>query len=371
MYNEIDILREIRSISYFVEHTTDMNSIEIKLLDIYHRARMLQKLLAEKPNLHAFLDRHYFNSLNFLNSDYVAGSPISAIRKANEVLSRLKAKKVDLTNYGFINLGGGDGTELFTEIENSSADFGLLAEYNHNCIKKFNASLFPFHLRNPARPYDLEAFECDITDPQKIKEITDLISQKNLSGIIISIHAVLHELSKRSPNFDIEKYLKQIYDMHKNIILIIREPGIAENWGDHVYLRIKSKYHIRFIEIMKRVGDKFFERKKSELYQIFNNKTIYCNSQLAIESLFKLFYFKDLDYEMEEQLTSMSTNKVVSAMKLAKFSKIHTEEFHTDSMKVNIEEYLESYLGPEEKILPVPNCFSYSIGYKGKHKYIK
>ncbi|MBK9504402.1 MAG: hypothetical protein IPO03_03365, partial [Bacteroidetes bacterium] len=74
-----------------------------------------------------------------------------------------------------------------------------------------------------------------------LKIAKEYIEKRNLDGIIISIHALLHELSERSifvRKLDkIENVLinlfKELFEWHQNIYIIIREPGIVENWKDN------------------------------------------------------------------------------------------------------------------------------------------
>lgn len=370
MSDEIKILRDIKSIGYFIDNTEHPESNRLKLADFYYRAKNLQNIISVDEAKKKIIDDLLNRNLNLQDGGYLAGTPISAIKKAEEVLRQINKKEIDLTNYGFINLGGGDGTELFTELENSNSNFGLLMEYDFRMVKKFSDNQIPFRLKNSHRNIETEIIECDLLDKNKFTVAKEIITEKKLNGIIVTIHAVLHELSTRSAfDFDMEIFFKRIFDLHENIIFIIREPGIPENWEEKVYIRVHKDYESTFFEIVERMNEIHFENKE-ENREKFGDGEIMCISALAIEALTKLFYYKDFAYEKDEKISTMSQNLITQKLQSSKFENIESEAFYTESLEKNMHHYGIKVKGKDNKVISKPQCFTYTIAFKGTHKKI-
>ncbi|MBI4650994.1 hypothetical protein HY745_06880 [Candidatus Desantisbacteria bacterium] len=252
--NEIQILQEIKSIAYFIGNTTNTDSIKLKLADFHYRAKNLQNIISVDPSKQPIIKELLNPSFTLNEEKYLAGSRISAIKKAKEVLRVINEKNIDLSNHGFLSLGGGDGTELFFEIENSKSNYGILMEYDFFSVNRFSNFQIPFYLRNSKRKIRTEVIECDLLDKIKFDIANKLIKARKLDGIVVAIHAVLHELSTRSQLMKgmgikdkIETLFRRIYDLHSNILLIIREPGIPENWKERIIYILQLEMNIKTI----------------------------------------------------------------------------------------------------------------------------
>ena len=301
-----------------------------------------------------------------MEQDYLAGSRISAEKKGFEVIKRLNERNIDLNNFGFLNLGGGDGTELFVEIENTASNYGLLMEYDHKSVKRFYDNQSQFYLKNPDRKAIAEVIECDLGDKQKFITAKELIRSKNLDGLVVTIHAVLHELTTRShfKPFDFTTFFMRIYDLHDNIILFIREPGVPENWTEKIKIILKEEYLPDFSSILKRVNEIHFQNEHSN-YELFDTHEIICKPELAIEALTNFFYKEDFEYEKDEQHTSITKRDLVSHLTSGKFEIQESEPFYSDSMKKNIEHYKVKFSNLKGEHVSLPQCFTYTIAQKG------
>lgn len=366
MSDEIEIIQEMKSIAYFIENAKESNSIRLKLADFYYRSRKLQSIVSVDENKKKIIDELLDHRMEFDEQNYLAGSPISASKKGHEIIKRLAERNIDLSNYGFINLGGGDGTELFVEIENTVSNFGLLLEYDYAGVNKFSNNQIPFYLKNSHRKIHTDVIECDLGDKKKLEVAKKIIGDNNLDGIVVTIHAVLHELSTRSQfkPFDFVAFFKRIYDLHDNIILFIREPGVAENWPNKVKIVLNQDHKNDFIPILKRVNEIHFKNDSSN-YEVFGTGEIHCNSILAIEALTNFFYKEDFEYEKDEQHTSISKTELLSDLKASKFEILESEPFYTESMKRNIQHFEIKTLGTKDEHISYPQCFTYTVAQKG------
>lgn len=392
LYDElIKIADDLRALAFFCEKSNlkeslDLkDSLELKISDLRTKSAILSNKIKQNENKLKFIEGLPVEKESSTDDDYLAGSKISAVNKGHEVLRKLEIYNYDINNYGFVSLGGGDGTELFIEIENSSIDYGLLLEYDHNSVNKFEQNKIPFLFRNYNRPeIRLDAIECDLLDENKLNTAKELINSGDLKGIIISIHAVLHELSTRSQlksrfldtngEISLEDFFRELYEWHKNIIIFIREPGIVENWPKDVYITISNRYLEDFLKILDEIDGSHFRGKENPNYRhLEEQEKIRCKSDLAIEALTKLFYKKDYDYERREQITSVSREKIVRALQAGeKLFEVHeSETFYTESVEKNMNKYGVRVTERENIPLSNPQCFTYTIALKGTHKKIR
>lgn len=392
LYDElIKIADDLKALAFFCEKSNLekslnlKNSLQLKISDLRTKSAILSNKIKQNENKLKFIEELLTETKSLKDNEYLAGSKISAVKKGYEVLRKLKKLNYDINNYGFVSLGGGDGTELFTEIENSKVNYGLLLEYDHNSVNKFEQNKIPFLFKNYNRSKkQLDAIECDLFDKNKLDTAKELINSIDLKGIIISIHAVLHELSTRSQlksgfldengEIILEEFFRELYEWHENIIIFIREPGIAENWPEDIYITISNKYLKDFLKILHDIDYSHFKGKENSNYRYREGqKKIRCKSDLAIEALTKLFYEKDYDYEKREQITSVSREKIVRALQAGEklFEVLESETFYTESVEKNMNKYGVRVTKKENIPLSNPQCFTYTIALKGTGKEIR
>lgn len=387
LYSELfQITENLNSLAYFIEKSIGKESHGLKVADLKTKTDNLLSLVKLNENKIKAIESLLTPTESYEDTKYLAGSKLSAINKGHEVLTKLQELNFDISNYGFISLGGGDGTELYTVIENSKANFGILLEYDFDSVNRFVQNYIPFKLKNYSRwnEINLDVIECDLFDKNKLATTKKLIHSKNLKGIIVSIHAVLHELSTRSQlksqflndknEIILEEFFREIYEWHDNIIIIIREPGIAENWNSNVYLTIAEEHKPTFLKILAEIDNTHFNGASNPNFQYREAQNhIRCLSGLAIEALTKLFYYPDYQYEKREKITSISREKILNALIAGQklYDIIKTEPFFTGSVQTNMNNFGIKVTGENSLPLPNPQCFSYTIASKGTHITIK
>lgn len=385
LYSELlQISEDLNSLSYFIENSIKEENNMLKISDLKTKTENLLLLIRNNENKIKAIESLLSPIESYEDTPYLAGSKLSAVNKGHEVLKKLNEHNFDISKYGFISLGGGDGTELYTEIENSNSNFGLLLEYDFDSVNRFVQNYIPFKLKNYKRWNDinLDVIECDLFDKNKLDTAKKIIQSKNLDGIIISIHAVLHELSTRSQlkshflnekeELILEEFFRELYEWHDNIIIIIREPGISENWSSKdVNLSISDEYKDLFLEILQEIDNMHFNGTKSANYKYRESQNqIRCRSDLAIEALTKLFYKEDYQYEKREKITSISREKIILALQAGQnlYEILQTEQFFTGSVQTNMNSFGIKVTSEGNLPLPHPQCFTYTIASKGNHK---
>jgi len=390
LYDELlQLASNLKAVSFFSENSLTneelAESLTLKIADIRSKSDDLFELLKNNEKKIIFFEKLLNPSKNYSSDDYLAGSKISAVNKGIEVVRKIKDQDIEITNYGFISLGGGDGTELYAVLENSNIDYGLLLEYDFKSVNRFVENNIPFQLKHYSRSkLKLDVMECDLFDDNKLKLVKDIIKDKNLDGIVISIHAVLHELSTRSQlksnylkengSIDLEEFFMELYEWHKNIIIFIREPGEPENWPANVHISIAEQYQKDFLTILDDIDRSHFEGNKKSNFNFREDQNhIWCNSNLAIEALTKLFYQVDYEYEKREKITSVSRKAIVKALQGGGrlFTIIECEPFFTNSLIENFNKFQVKITGEENMVLSKPQCFSYTVASKGNFKKLK
>jgi hypothetical protein len=293
---------------------------------------------------------------------YLAGSIESARNKAKEVLAILKAQNVETKEYTFINLGGGDASEIIYELNNSSSSHGVLLELDNDQIEKASLNIKQ-HLSHGKQ---IQVFRGDINDPKDIDTIKRKLTEKRVKGIIITIHAVLHELSQRSNYpFIPSVFFTRLFNLHDHIILIIREPGkaIGNSWDNTkgIFIQVKELNDLfKLHTASELLRNQYFRGSKIEIFEN-QNRIYFDNKDLAIEALFILFYWEDREYELQEQKTSFEFISVYKILRNTQWKIIDHKSFSSISFKAKLQSLGVNFFDEDLTLLPEPSCFHYII----------
>lgn len=297
--------------------------------------------------------------------EYYTNSFESNVNKAKGVITSLRhLGLLDLTNWAFISLGGGNGTELLYEIENSKAKLGYLIEYDVKSCDFFDRVIESSSTLIKENQYTISKREADLFDPIKFDWLKADLKERKPKGIIVTIHAVIHELvtrSKLKEPFDLRIFFDRIYALHERIVLIIREPGRSESWPDTVKIEVDN--YEKFLEKLRKVRRLYFADTSYD-FEETNAKYFVLKKDLAIEGLTKMFY--DDDYELGEKITSCSYADIVDKLSEAGFHINEVEVFDTGSVRQNFKDFGVRASNPiTGRVLPYPKCFTYTIASKG------
>lgn len=232
-----------------------------------------------------------------------------AIRKAKEVVEFLKSKaNLDLQGIVFVSIGGADGTELVSLLKATGSRCGALLEYSDR------SSRDAVHKAKEAG-FEIEAFTGDLM--QKIDDALDWAirqrDQDKAKAIVITAHAVLHELEDRSTRFTLRRYFAKLGDAD---IIIGREPVEPTEWDETVLLsgNFDAELFGDLARLIK-LHIKTFQQPRFTLDRV-NEHTVELHRALALETLTKAFYSEDFLYELEECVTTLLPSKVVGDLTL-------------------------------------------------------
>jgi hypothetical protein len=293
----------------------------------------------------------------------------SGRNKALDNLEIMKKKPyIDCSTCAYFSLGGGDGAEIIEILKKSNISYGILLDIDSKATDRAREDWKKLNL--PGK--DLLIITGDAT--QQIRKCRNVLDKyrkdKKIVGVITSLQAVLHELPSRSPQFFLHSFLSDIVYDWDPFLLIIREPCPPDGWSEVVQIKIPSlpAEELKFVaEDVKRHMNNFYD---------LSNKTIgisdkiegtvhvvgdfvSMSSILAIETLFKIFYLHDYNYEIEERLTALNPIGLIQVLEQFNGITCDRESFCTESFgriyrKLKIEaRNSDNPIGR----LPMPNPF--------------
>lgn len=223
--------------------------------------------------------------------------------KSKDVLAFLqKTKALVLSDLAYVSIGGGDGSEISYALRNSAIRRGILVEfsdYGAATARTRSESL-------KADGKELVVLQGDAM--QRIQDCGDILSrwrqERQARGVILSLQSVLHELPSRSPQYDPNILLANIFEPFRQRIFYSREPARPKEWPPIVHIRLKRMTGRELEGFSRHVNDVLGFRDRIAMLA---DDFVQMSDQLAVELLFKLLYCRDPDqyrYEMQERLTA-------------------------------------------------------------------
>lgn len=260
--------------------------------------------------------------------DFASSS--SAIRKGDDVLQTIQETGLDLASAAILSIGGADGAELEHILRNTQASHGLLFEFDDNLSD---------HARERARALadsgkTMRVFTGDVI--QKLEPALDLLKRWIDSGsvrsLVVTMHAVLHELPDRgSGKKDLEDLLGKFLWHKVPVLAIAREPCMPAGLPNMVYLKADCQPDM-LAALANRVRSThplFFE---SEAAPVAFYDHVRMGARLAVETIWKLFYLDSFVYELGEKITSFTRDELLTAFRnVFGTRQVRSSLFQTDS----------------------------------------
>jgi hypothetical protein len=173
---------------------------------------------------------------------YQADFVQSGVKKGKHIaddllgLAEAEGKRLALDKCGYLSVGGGDGAEIEYVMSKTPIRYGILLDFNPDLYKSARQreeSLGKLGKR-------IEVIIGDVS--QQISECRKRLerwrSQGLIQGLVCSAQAVLHELPLRSPGFDIDNVLGEMFWDWAPCLFYCREPCQPEGWPEQVKLNI-------------------------------------------------------------------------------------------------------------------------------------
>jgi tetratricopeptide (TPR) repeat protein len=224
----------------------------------------------------------------------------SGIEKANNIIEQLRTNhpSLDLARCAYLSVGGSDGSEIETVMQNTQIRHGVLLEYEPAVIPTLFERVK--RLEKQGKTLKMEIGDAMMRISSCRDHLLRWREQGGIYGIICSIQAVLHELPSRSPDFDIDTFLGTMFWDFAPCLLYMREPCRPDGWPDRVKLRLPDLSSDRLAELAKQIAA---YRNIPGHVRTAGPHFAKMPSGLAAELLSKLFYLDDYHHEIQEQVT--------------------------------------------------------------------
>ena len=259
---------------------------------------------------------------------YIQAFRPSAQQKAHDVLGLLDMETTfrDLSPV-FVSIGGGDGEELHQLLTRSDAQHGILIELSGPLANLARKRTVPTGktitvLQQSAQSGIAEA----------IDEAARIISSGQAQAIIVTCHAVIHELYDRGEEFDPVSFFATIFSC-PNIPtwFTYREPGAPEKWPEQVLLSADCSPQ-SLLSLASLIASRHTALADLAPKPQVVGDGLRVHKVLAMEVLAKLFYLEDLPHEIEERSTSVDHLLLQNALWLAIGDDARAD--HRDSIRI-------------------------------------
>ena len=226
-------------------------------------------------------------------------------RKAQYIIADLLSKfsnyNLPLDQFAYFCVGGADGSETAAILKNTDINHAIMIEISDTAAES---------TRNRSaqlRENDKHLYVLQGDANQRLLE--DLKHECNIKGLVLSAQAVLHELPRRSPNFNMPVFLGRCFSIFAKNAFYCREPISPERWPNFVEVSIPKVIGARFKIFSSLINNKL--NISDEIIEVVGSNYVYMENVLALEVLHKLLRCRNVNeftYELNEQLTTIDTN---------------------------------------------------------------
>lgn len=225
-------------------------------------------------------------------------------------LKRLSNEGAELADYCYVAVGAADGSEPLEVLDRTPIHVSAMIEISDAGaqLARENASKLP-------EGKHLNVLQGDVMD--RIADVGEWIAQEHpqISGVILSLQAVLHELPNRCRSFDFDEFLANAFSPFANCIFLAGEPVQPSNWPDVVEISIENVSSKKLAKAAEYVSNhlRFDNHKIIPMH----GGWVKMESTLAVEVLHKLVRSRnqaEFVYEIGERLTQFNSREIIAAI---------------------------------------------------------
>ncbi len=259
------------------------------------------------------------NQLRELENSYDDEFKQEGRKKSQYILDDLQSREnkgVRLEDLIYFSVGGSDGSEVISILENTKIENAIMIEYSNSASDTAKESAKKLKEKYPYKTFHVICGDANDRLDEALNTIKGWqIKNSNLDGLILSCQAVLHELPRRSNNYQHSKFIGKVFRSKKlnTKAIYIREPCFPENWRsyENIFIKIPGVEGTSLENFASHVSEKL--DIKSDITRV-NDGYLSLSPELAVETLHKLIRKNSIQrtsYELEEQLTSFNVKKFV------------------------------------------------------------
>lgn len=233
---------------------------------------------------------------------------LSGQHKGEAVLRQIDslANKPELKNLAYVSLGGSEGSELEYVLKNSDISRGVLLE-----IDTYACQAAKLKMASLDECKEFVVLPGDIL--QQIQPLQDLLKawkdEGKIEGVLFAANAVFHELPSRSKGFNLNSFLSEIFWDWNPCLFVTREPCEPFNWPEQVEFSVKGVSSSLLYSLTEKI--KFKLDFDGDIHRC-GPEYVSAPRALVAETIHKLFYLNDFDYEIQEKITSIQPDNFVS-----------------------------------------------------------
>lgn len=308
--------------------------------------------------------------VNDVELDYQIAFLNEGERKARYIIDDLNYRasrdKFDLQDLCFLSVGGADGSEIEKVLIDTHIKYGILVEINEWGAKKAREKAVELKAKFGK---ELTVIQGDAFDTLDVclRTIRHYILINAVNGLIVSVQAVLHELPRRSKNYDSVLFFGKLYGdpALRNCLLYSREPCKPQGWPERVRIKVKGVKNDDLYRFACHVRDRLQIKGTPE--KLASN-WLDIESDLAIETLHKLLRndtVNRIEYELGEQLTEFDPIALKRNLESCiEGMKISFEYITTLGFKRALTDNKVDFVGHNSEELPFPRTHVEIVGVK-------
>ena len=193
-------------------------------------------------------------------------------------------------------------------------------------------------------------------------KLAKLTEDHVISGALFSFHSVLHELPSRASGFDLSLYFDNLAAMSPRRAIVLREPCKPAGWPSSVELRSSEITAATLRDLAMLVAGR---RRMPEPGALTPRSGVVMNSDLAIETLFKLFYAYNLEHELGETVTAFSVDDFKnSLLRCFEPNSITSKTFSSPTFEAKFREFgMRVFANEDLKEQTIPEMFVRCAAY--------
>ena len=273
----------------------------------------------------------------------------------NDLSKQVEKQSIDLGDFAYLCIGGADGSESESILQNTPIRHSILIEFSD--LASDNAKKRIDRLKEKGKKLYVLTGDAGQKLDIAISKLEELKETENIQGLILSTQAVLHELPRRSPGFNLPLFLGKCFSVYDFNAFYAREPIAPENWPDLVELLIPGIEGKRLAAFSSLINEKLSISEKKPIAVGKNHVSM--DNKLALEVLHKLLRSNSIQafkHELEEQLTWIDPYMIKKIIeKDLGIGSARVEAFITEGFEDAWNRYNVKVRTPEGDNLSIPN----------------
>lgn len=300
--------------------------------------------------------------------DYQSGFSEEGGRKAQYIVDDLRYREsqgmVRVSDLGYLSIGGADGSEIEFILSQTEISRGVIIEISDSGAERARERSKALSVLGK----ELLVVQGDAMGvlDQALEKLEQWLAEGAISGLVCSAQAVLHELPRRSPTYNLSVFIGKLFRKSEwsTCAFYSREPSRPQGWTESVMIRIPGVRGESLSKFATYTRDRL---SMAGIPSALAGEWVGMPSMLAVETLHKLIRgnsLRRISYELGEQLTQFDPIAVKKQLEvLVSGMRVSVDSITTGGFKRALEDYAVEYVDDKSEPLPVPRTHSEIVGF--------